>query len=52
MSQSQDKKKNKRAYQKPEIKSEKVTVASMAKACNNTHTSNRKAVAPCVTLLS
>lgn len=52
MSQGKEEKKAKRPYQKPEIKSEKVTVASMAKACNNTNTSNRKAVAPCVTLLS
>lgn len=52
MSDQKDQQKSKRVYQKPEIKSEKVTVASMAKACNNTNTSNRKATAPCITVMS
>lgn len=44
----------KRAYKKPEIKSEEVSIAALGKACNGMQAGNsgRKAAAPCSVLLS
>lgn len=44
----------KKKYLKPEIKTEKVSIASLGKACNGTGSggSGRKAAIPCAVLLS
>lgn len=49
-----DEAKKKRPYKKPEIKSEEVSIAALAKACNGMQAGNsgRKAAAPCSVLLS
>jgi hypothetical protein len=47
-------KNKKREYKKPEIQSEQVSIAALAKSCNGmlTGSSGRKAAAPCTVLLS
>ncbi len=45
-------KRQKRLYQKPEIKSEPVTSAFLTQSCNGHGQGGRKASIPCSTLLS
>jgi hypothetical protein len=51
---SNDSNNKKREYKKPEVQSEQVSIAALAKACNGmlTGSSGRKASAPCTVLLS
>jgi hypothetical protein len=51
---AKDLKAKKQDYKKPEIQSEKVSIAALAQACNGmlSGSSGRKASAPCTTLLS